>query len=376
MSEDGQKWQDIKPRLIRDADGWHVEGAPYYAEVKDNGTRLFLPDKRDSKAIRLPTFDLVRWLQKNVASSESILDRQLLDNKIVMPFPDGEIRFIFTNTALKFEIYLTKAPKFDRLQIPFDSDFDIAGLLSRAGNTGIPRPRLISGDTERVAEWSYKDGLLELGLDFTGLEFPLLFKNTTINAQVGASGDDGCGKNSGSGAFLDSGVYTIIGYNSGYAANFDSWFRFTGISGLSGATINSALISFRTHGTAMSGTPLTRCYFEDAASPAAPSNEADHQGRTRTTAYTEYDPSGLSGDTWYNDEVDVQSIVQEIADDYDPSTLQVLWDDDGSTGGGSSNALYISTYDDNSSYGLKLDIEYTAGGAGGFAHSYGVIIGV
>jgi hypothetical protein len=86
--------QDIRPRLVRDADGWHIEGAPYYAEVKDNGDRLFCPDKYErSKYIRFPNVALFSGLSKSLSTSKSVLDGELLVNKIVMPTDYGSLAF-------------------------------------------------------------------------------------------------------------------------------------------------------------------------------------------------------------------------------------------------------------------------------------------
>ena len=44
MNDPETGWQEIQPRLVRERDGWRVDGTPYYSELKDSGERLFCPE--------------------------------------------------------------------------------------------------------------------------------------------------------------------------------------------------------------------------------------------------------------------------------------------------------------------------------------------
>ena len=149
MSEDGQKWQDIKPRLVRDVGGWHVVGTPYYAEIKDDGTRLYCPDCNErSKYFKLPAIPLLTSLEKNVSFSPTKLDGEVIPNKVVMPIRDyASIVITFTNTSMNFEVLFKKAPPrqfTDRFTFNADiAGLDIKELLASRQGVGIPRPRLI-----------------------------------------------------------------------------------------------------------------------------------------------------------------------------------------------------------------------------------------
>src|SRR4030042_5761179 len=67
MREPGGQWQDIKPCLVRDAGGWHIDNAPYYAEIRDDGSRLFCPVRNErGKYLRLPSIALFSGLPRNI----------------------------------------------------------------------------------------------------------------------------------------------------------------------------------------------------------------------------------------------------------------------------------------------------------------------
>lgn len=209
--------------------------------------------------------------------------------------------------------------------------------------------RDVDAELARIAAW--KGGLIDGQL--TRGDPIERIQRTTLNLQVGASGDDGW-RNGTSFASGDTQHYVGV-----FSNTEEAYARFTSVSGLSGATVNSA--DYQLYGAFGGGSPLTKVYADEAAAPAAPTSSADMTGRTRTTAGVDWD--GTLTVSTFNTK-SITSVIQELADTYDPSTIVTLHDDDGS---GSFDEQAHSTYDAASAQAPKLDIDYTAGGGGGVA---------
>lgn len=180
-------------------------------------------------------------------------------------------------------------------------------------------------------------------------------RGTTLNLQVGASGDDGYGTTGGifQGAQnnMYAGKFSSIGYSS--------FVRFTGVSGLSGVTINTA--TYQAYGAASSaGSPLTKLQADDQASPSAPTNITQFNAISKTAAGVDWDGALSSGS--FNTAPDIASVIQELATDYDPTVIQIMHSNDGTSDGSNNQNMY--TYNHNSTEAAKLDIDYTAGGGG------------
>ena len=187
--------------------------------------------------------------------------------------------------------------------------------------------------------------------------YPLMV-DTTIDEQVGASLDDGYVEQS---PVFDQTGGAHVGGRTSPRFDHQAWFRFTGISGLSGVTIDVASISLWGNNADL-GTPLTKIYAEDAAAPAAPTDKADLDGKARTTAGVDWDSPGLSLSA-FTASPSIVAVIQELADSHDPSAIQILHDDDGSAQDG-TNIIRVSTYDVATAEAPKLHIEFTAGGGG------------
>lgn len=180
---------------------------------------------------------------------------------------------------------------------------------------------------------------------------------STLNLQVGSSADDGrYSSDSGTGSVY-SAFFPLIGHVLGSTDVLNAWFRLTGVSGLSGATIDAATFSLRGFASDL-GTPLTNVYAEDATAPAAVTSHANGNAKTRTTAFVAWDNLDLVT-TGFKPAPDCKTVIQELADSYDPSTIQILLDDDGSDTGG-DNIAQPSDYGDGSAKAAKLDITFTA----------------
>jgi hypothetical protein len=363
MKEPGGEWQDIRPCLIRDADGWHIEGAPYHAEIKDDGTRLFCPDRNErNKYLRLPAPVIFTGLDKNVITNPVKLDLVSLPNQITMPAEWGEIRVIFSNTGMHFEVLFLKAPPPDIFgkdspRLLLDAEMagcDISTLLMSSSGAGIPAPRLVKDNgeftEERKLDWSYKNGQMELGFDLGELGFPVLLKNTTIDVQVGASADDG---KCYSGVFSTSDTTVPLGYSSGARHMFARW---TGVT-VSG-TVEAAYVSLYIH-QSYGGTKILKVYFVDEDNPAAPTSEAEFLADPLTTG-TDWDDSLPAGG--WRDSPSLVNDMQNYVDSYaisDDAVMAQIKDDGGSSG--NYGNIRMHDYSGNT-YGPKLHIEYTAGG--------------
>lgn len=186
---------------------------------------------------------------------------------------------------------------------------------------------------------------------------------STLNLQVGASTDDAI-EHITTGATVTVSVFTPrFGDYGGYGHN---GLRFTGVSGLSGATINTATLTFRAMLTT-SGSFIGDWYAEDAAAPttfvAGGVGSNDITDRTPTAATCEGDSVDFGNWTagsdyeFTGDGVNtIADIIQELADSYDPSAIALLH-------------IYISgagervakSYDSDPALATKLDIDYTVG---------------
>lgn len=171
----------------------------------------------------------------------------------------------------------------------------------------------------------------------------------TLNPSVGAGADDGNAR-SGNSSLEATGTTVYAGYHTVGSIHYrDFWFRFTGISGLSGATINSAVLwTYVVSGATIA--KLVSC--EKVAAPTAPSSYSDFTGKTRTTANTAWDGT--------NNQIDVTTAVQELADNFDPSEVQVL-SDDNSQSTAATSQYQAASYESGSNIAY-ITIDYTAGG--------------
>ncbi|KKN62633.1 hypothetical protein LCGC14_0509760, partial [marine sediment metagenome] len=187
-----------------------------------------------------------------------------------------------------------------------------------------------------------------------GAVYPLMV-DVTIDEQVGTSLDDGR-RYTGALGFSATDTSHYIGYinHANYLVSHQ-FARFTGISGLSGATIDTAL--FKLFGTIQNtGDPLTKIRADDQAAPDAPTNASEFDDISLTTAGVDWD--GILTDGVWNDSPDIKTVIQELADSYDPTVIQIIHKDDGS-GTGAYNRQAARSYNWASSDAPKLHIEYT-----------------
>jgi hypothetical protein len=181
---------------------------------------------------------------------------------------------------------------------------------------------------------------------FDAALFPV-YIDPTIDVDVSANNDDGK-----TGPTYD---YNSSGQNwaGNYYGAWSSWFRFTGISGLAGSTITTAQVS--NVNATKTGSPACRIYAERANAPGYPTSTSDFYSRTRTTAYVTWGGTDAASPT-----PSVNSVIQELADDFDPSVIQIFMQDNGSSA--NENYYYYPPLDWGET--TTLYIEYTEGGGG------------
>jgi len=362
MREPDGEWVDIKPRLVRKPadDGYYVDRVPYYAEVNDDGSRLFCPDRNErSKFLLLPAIPLFTGLPRNIVSSPTKLDRQVLDSNVVMPTLWGEIRFIFTNTGMKFEVLFDEAPPKEILDDRFLFDHDTTGLdliqlLSSKQGLGIPRPRLIDANgEERWLDWSLIAGQLELGFDLTGLKFPVLLKNTTIDIQVGASSDD-CTRWGATSFYLLYSSFHLA--NESYDEHGARW---AGLNIPSGSTIDVAYATI-TARYSDDGGGSCRIKGEKTAAPITFSTYGDYDARTRTTVYVDWTLPAFVANSEHNSP-SLVSVIQEINDASAITHLVIFFSDPVISGTANGRGW---AYNGSSTKAPQIYIEYSEAAAG------------
>ncbi len=182
---------------------------------------------------------------------------------------------------------------------------------------------------------------------------------TVLNLQVGASNEDASETASGAISISD----LTSGFGSFSRNSYDFGIRFSGVSGLSGATINAGtVLTFRATATD-SGSFIGNWFADDQAAPPVFTTAAfDITSRTPTEATCEGDSTDFGNWTSGGDETftgdgvnTIATIIQELADSYDPSTIVLFW-------------LYVSgsgeriarMWDGDNALAPKLDVDYTA----------------
>lgn len=179
-------------------------------------------------------------------------------------------------------------------------------------------------------------------------DFPI-YIDPTIDDQVDTGTDDGYVKTDG---YYNDSTVAYVGRTPQVTAG-RIWALFGGISGLSGEDIDVSYFEPRIN-TLKGSACKTNIYAEYGASPAYPTTQADYDGRTTTTAYVAWDDN--TSVAVFVQSPSINTIIQELADNYDPSTILILWKDDGS---GNNNYLLMSCYEQASSFAAKLHIEHS-----------------
>lgn len=358
MKGEGEDWQDIKPRIVKTATGWRIDGAPYSLELSSDGGRRIFPNRQDrSKYIHLPAMAFFKTLPKRIEG-----------NSIICSAPKFDVIFRFTNTGIQFQVLIKEPVTFDRITLDMDSaGLDILQLLKATSGLGIPRPRLIDSTTpfpqERWLDWSLKDGQLELGFDLTGLKFPVLLKNSTLEVSVAASADDCQRRLQTSSYFGLTDTYIAAGDYSTSYYDYSTGMRFLNITIPQGATIDNGTVLKLVAAYLENAIAATIIEGEDADTTLTFSTAADYDARIHTTASIPWTPAAWVTGTVYNSP-ELKTIIQEIVDRalwVSGNSMVLFWRD--ATGYGQAlKKMSCFSWDDTTYAPPAIHIEYTAGG--------------
>lgn len=173
---------------------------------------------------------------------------------------------------------------------------------------------------------------------------------TSLNLQVGASGDDGWDRGT---SFTNNDNAQAMGDFFGVTENFQ---RFTNVTVPVGATITAASLVFNSRDDSGGTGFHVKIRGVAADNPSAPTNHAGFTGLSLTTAGVDWDNPTFTGDVT---SPDIASVIQEIVSRpgwASGNALIVVIKDDGSGSGSYRNG---NSYDQGSSVAPKLDITYT-----------------
>lgn len=209
---------------------------------------------------------------------------------------------------------------------------------------------------------------------------------TTLNLQVGASGDDShqqsiptdAGRNvTGSGTCSLTNTKLEIGSHS--SGNEWSAAAAFVLNVAQGETITEAIVSLRGNASYNASPNVVKIYasVQDSDAPAALSSSSadlNAAARPRTTATTVLDVSSLTGGTWY--EWDITTAVQELVDRAGWSSgnrCVVLFDTHEDT---TVNEWQdFDAYDGGAAGAPKLDVTYGSGGGTTYTETGGIVAG-
>lgn len=197
-------------------------------------------------------------------------------------------------------------------------------------------------------------------------------RGTTYALQVDADNEDAMQSDDGSMNLNPNPI--IYGY---YSSGESAGFRFsTGVSDLSGVTVNTATLSMYAASTDSGGISGS-CWMERANSPGVFTTTSNNMlSRTKTTATADASDAVASLASWTTNTWETYTgdgttslvdICQEVCDNHDPTALVVVleWALDGDYG-----ARQITTHNTNNTLAAKLDLDVTppgglpVGGAG------------
>ena len=182
--------------------------------------------------------------------------------------------------------------------------------------------------------------------------YPVII-DPTIDKQVGSSEDDVWNSYSN---YSRTATREYVGHDgTGIQETAD---RFTGISGLSGVTIDVAYFTMRTHISAGDGADML-VQAEDAAAPGLIFDAPQFVARILTSESVAW--SNIPSNTNQAQSPSIVSVIQELADSYDPSVIQIFLKDNSSPSGHETRRYF---YDYASGDAANLHIEYTAVAAG------------
>lgn len=283
MRGPGESWADISPALSL-VDGKYVSnGAPYLLEIGLDGGRRVYPDRTDrSRYLDLPAIGMFQPMAKSANGSGFNLQSEAFD-----------IRYQLRRTRVGLLANIKSNPGFDRITLDVNPvGLDLAKLLSAKTGVGIPRPQLIDAKgTLRDLAWSLKSGQMELGFDLTGMAFPVLLKNATLDVSVGASLDDDTVRRQTSTNRWTNLTGDYVGNSTATAYGYGMSWRFTAVNIPAGATVSVAYVTVVASNAGSNNTVRSDLCCQSANNPGQIASYADHVARART-APVAYDGVG------------------------------------------------------------------------------------
>lgn len=185
-------------------------------------------------------------------------------------------------------------------------------------------------------------------------------RGTTLNLQVGAGADDAWESTTG--------TVTTTGAASIDLPNEWAGFRWQSVTVPAGATIDEAIASWSVQSSTANDEPLLDIYCEDADSAAQFTTAGSSiSSRARTTATQQWSSTNLgavnTADANFFSAPTVKALVQEVTDrgGWASGNNLVILITAQAGNDGTRDFLY-GDYSNSSTYGTKLDIDYTAGG--------------
>jgi len=176
----------------------------------------------------------------------------------------------------------------------------------------------------------------------------------TFTANISTGADDG--HSTSAPAFSSTASGVIFG-NDGNSA--DAFFRFQNVTIPQGANISAATIQFQALTTRSTATCQVKIFCNAADNATAPTDRTSHVNKTRTTAFSDWNPVPVQTADLNYTTPDFSSAVQEVinrAGWASGNALMVLIDNNGS----STNALrQEKAFESSSSLCALLSITYT-----------------
>lgn len=171
-----------------------------------------------------------------------------------------------------------------------------------------------------------------------------------IVMQIGTSADDGYWAPGGT--TFDISDKNFFGRGGG-GAIWSSFLRWTGVNIPAGATLKSAIVSL--YISTLVGSPAgIKLYFNDTATPTAPTTVATANAKVKTTAYANCNPAAKN--VWMD--IDVLAIIDELLKSYSSYSSGAMMAIIVGAGSSDSNYTGCDGYDTNPATASKLTIRW------------------
>ena len=349
---------------------------PYTPHFGLNGARRFQPDRNDPA--RYIDFEASRFMANRTFQAVDVGGQ---DYRIFRsPGSVYDIEIIIDHDRFGFDVVVKDLVAYDALfpngiELPYDlngiseADFDRYTRLRVEDSN----PDESNGITDRKVDVTKSNGVITLGVDFTGLVGPVRIDPTE---SIGASSDDGFARALTASGYSTSNSVTIHGNIGGGNEEYGSWYRYTGLTDIDGETISACELqnTFSTdEGDAANGSGVA--YFEEALSPSIPTSETDFRdtgAHVPTVAQATVTGWPITSGSHNAVITGLASSMQELIDDTSGAitTVQVIvFPDDKASNQGARYKSY-----DGSPSSDSADLVFTTGGGGATPTTQAVII--